>query len=178
MACLGVEPNVIHGFTNSSQLFAQVGPDEHVVCALSGGVDSTVAATLVHKVLGNRLHCVFVDNGLLRYKVRNGDTNIWWVCVVRLSDWAAHSKLSPNGLAGGVHVTLLYFALPQPHAVNEVEGGEDTMATLYCMCALLQRHQLQCTLEVQCSLKRKPATSCFLWKASLDFMYAAGPGMT
>lgn len=46
-----------------------MGPDEHVICALSGGVDSTVAATLVHQVLGDRLHCVFVDNGLLRYKV-------------------------------------------------------------------------------------------------------------
>ncbi len=40
-----------------------------MICALSGGVDSTVAATLVHKVVGDRLHCVFVDNGLLRYKV-------------------------------------------------------------------------------------------------------------
>lgn len=46
---------------------AQVGPTDHVICALSGGVDSTVAATLVHRVLGDRLHCVFVDNGLLRY---------------------------------------------------------------------------------------------------------------
>ena len=46
-----------------------MGPEDHVICALSGGVDSTVAATLVHKVLGDRLHCVFVDNGLLRYKV-------------------------------------------------------------------------------------------------------------
>ena len=45
-----------------------VGPTDHVICALSGGVDSTVAATLVHRVLGDRLHCVFVDNGLLRYK--------------------------------------------------------------------------------------------------------------
>lgn len=44
-----------------------VGPKDHVICALSGGVDSTVAATLVHRVLGDRLHCVFVDNGLLRY---------------------------------------------------------------------------------------------------------------
>lgn len=42
-----------------------VGPEEHVICALSGGVDSTVAATLVHKAIGDRLHCVFVDNGLL-----------------------------------------------------------------------------------------------------------------
>jgi GMP synthase (glutamine-hydrolysing) len=40
--------------------------DAHVLCALSGGVDSTVAATLVHKALGDRLHCVFVDHGLLR----------------------------------------------------------------------------------------------------------------
>lgn len=43
-----------------------VGPDDHVICALSGGVDSTVAATLVHKAIGDRLHCVFVGNGLLR----------------------------------------------------------------------------------------------------------------
>ncbi|KAJ8526927.1 hypothetical protein K7X08_029404 [Anisodus acutangulus] len=47
---------------------AMVGPEDHVICALSGGVDSTVAATLVHKAIGDRLHCVFVDNGLLRYK--------------------------------------------------------------------------------------------------------------
>jgi len=46
----------------------QVGPTDHAICALSGGVDSTVAATLIHKVLGDRLHCVFVDHGLLRYK--------------------------------------------------------------------------------------------------------------
>ncbi|KAF5734816.1 GMP synthase [Tripterygium wilfordii] len=47
-----------------------VGAEDHVICALSGGVDSTVAATLVHKAIGDRLHCVFVDNGLLRYKER------------------------------------------------------------------------------------------------------------
>lgn len=43
-----------------------VGTEGHVICALSGGVDSTVAATLVHKAIGDRLHCIFVDNGLLR----------------------------------------------------------------------------------------------------------------
>ena len=37
-----------------------------VVCALSGGVDSTVAAMLVHRAIGDRLTCIFVDNGLLR----------------------------------------------------------------------------------------------------------------
>ena len=39
---------------------------ERVICALSGGVDSTVAAALVHKAIGERLACIFVDNGLLR----------------------------------------------------------------------------------------------------------------
>jgi GMP synthase (glutamine-hydrolysing) len=44
---------------------AQVG-DERVLCGLSGGVDSAVAALLVHKAVGDRLTCVFVDHGLLR----------------------------------------------------------------------------------------------------------------
>jgi len=40
---------------------------EHVLCGLSGGVDSSVAAALLHRAIGDQLHCVFVDNGLLRY---------------------------------------------------------------------------------------------------------------
>jgi GMP synthase (glutamine-hydrolysing) len=39
-----------------------------VICALSGGVDSTVAAVLTHRAIGNRLTCFFVDNGLLRHE--------------------------------------------------------------------------------------------------------------
>jgi GMP synthase (glutamine-hydrolysing) len=38
----------------------------HAVCGLSGGVDSAVAAALVHRAIGERLHCIFVDHGLLR----------------------------------------------------------------------------------------------------------------
>ena len=44
---------------------AQVGGD-HVILGLSGGVDSSVAATLIHKAIGKQLTCVFVDHGLLR----------------------------------------------------------------------------------------------------------------
>ncbi|MBS1960336.1 MAG: glutamine-hydrolyzing GMP synthase [Bdellovibrionales bacterium] len=54
--------------TQIESIKSQVPADAHVICALSGGVDSTVAAVLVHKALGNRLHCVFVDQGLLRYQ--------------------------------------------------------------------------------------------------------------
>ncbi|MBO4645350.1 MAG: glutamine-hydrolyzing GMP synthase [Bacteroidales bacterium] len=48
-----------------AELQQQLGED-HVVLGLSGGVDSTVAAVLLNKAIGNRLHCIFVDNGLLR----------------------------------------------------------------------------------------------------------------
>ncbi len=45
---------------------AKVG-DGRVVCGLSGGVDSTVAALIVHRAIGDRLTCIFVDNGVLRH---------------------------------------------------------------------------------------------------------------
>ncbi len=45
----------------------QVG-DGKVICALSGGVDSAVAATLAHRAIGDRLTCIFVNNGLMRHK--------------------------------------------------------------------------------------------------------------
>ena len=46
-------------------LAVRVGEDQ-VICALSGGVDSSVVAVLLHKAIGARLHCIFVNNGLLR----------------------------------------------------------------------------------------------------------------
>ncbi len=44
----------------------QVGPEGRVICGLSGGVDSSVAAVLIHEAIGDRLTCVFVDTGMMR----------------------------------------------------------------------------------------------------------------
>ncbi len=51
--------------TTVDELHRRLGSDT-VILGLSGGVDSTVAAVLLHKAIGERLHCIFVDNGLLR----------------------------------------------------------------------------------------------------------------
>jgi len=49
-----------------AKIRAQVGAEGRVICGLSGGVDSSVAAALIHRAIGDRLTCIFVDNGLLR----------------------------------------------------------------------------------------------------------------
>ncbi|GHV72464.1 GMP synthase [glutamine-hydrolyzing] [Bacteroidia bacterium] len=56
-----------HSFvqTTVEQLKAQLG-DDKVILGLSGGVDSSVAAVLLHQAIGQNLHCIFVNNGLLR----------------------------------------------------------------------------------------------------------------
>lgn len=51
--------------TTIAELKKQIG-SEKVILGLSGGVDSSVAALLLHKAIGKNLHCIFVDNGLLR----------------------------------------------------------------------------------------------------------------
>lgn len=51
--------------TSVKKIQEQVG-NKKVILGLSGGVDSSVAAMLIHKAIGNNLHCIFVDNGLLR----------------------------------------------------------------------------------------------------------------
>jgi GMP synthase (glutamine-hydrolysing) len=51
--------------TTVAEVRERVG-DGHVICALSGGVDSAVAATLVHRAIGDQLTCIYVDHGLMR----------------------------------------------------------------------------------------------------------------
>ncbi len=51
--------------------------DKRVILGLSGGVDSSVAAALIHRAIGTRLQCVFVDNGLLRLHERDAVVNLF-----------------------------------------------------------------------------------------------------
>lgn len=52
--------------TEIEKIRQTVGEDKKVLCALSGGVDSTVAAVMVHRAIGDRLTCIFVDTGCMR----------------------------------------------------------------------------------------------------------------
>jgi GMP synthase (glutamine-hydrolysing) len=57
--------------TEVARIRGMVGATGRVICGLSGGVDSSVAAVLVHRAVGHRLTCIFVDHGLLRLHERD-----------------------------------------------------------------------------------------------------------
>ncbi len=58
--------NIDEFIKNSTEEIKNTAGNKNVICALSGGVDSSVAAVLVHKAIGKQLTCIFVDNGLMR----------------------------------------------------------------------------------------------------------------
>ena len=82
----------------TAKIRAQVGQGS-VVCALSGGVDSTVAALLVHRAVGDRLTCIFVDNGVLRLNEAEQIRRRYERLQLRLV-FADASKLFLDRLAG------------------------------------------------------------------------------
>ncbi len=65
-ACRGDWSMAMYEEEAIAEIRERVGPEDRVICGLSGGVDSSVMALLVHRAIGDRLRCVFVDNGLLR----------------------------------------------------------------------------------------------------------------
>ena len=95
-----------------AKIKAQVG-DEHVLLGLSGGVDSSVAAALIHRAIGDQLTCVFVDHGLLR--LNEGDAVMamfegkFGLNVIR----ADASELFLSKLAG----------VSEPEAKRKIIGG-------------------------------------------------------
>lgn len=91
----------------------QVG-DRHAVCGLSGGVDSAVAAALVARAIGDRLTCIFVDNGLLR---KNEFEKV-------LTAFADYGKLNVKGVAAGERFLSALSDVADPERKRKIIGYE------------------------------------------------------
>jgi len=94
------------------QIRAQVG-DRKVLCALSGGVDSTVVATLIHRAIGDQLQCVFVDNGLLR---KNEFQNV-------LQLYKEHLHLPVEGIDASEQFLQKLNGVSDPEAKRKIIGN-------------------------------------------------------
>jgi GMP synthase (glutamine-hydrolysing) len=92
---------------------AQAG-NESAICGLSGGVDSTVAALLVHEAIGDRLTCIFVDNGLLR---KNEFETV-------LSDFREKLRLKVIGVDAGDRFLSLLRGVEDPERKRKIIGTE------------------------------------------------------
>jgi GMP synthase (glutamine-hydrolysing) len=91
----------------------QVG-DGHAVCGLSGGVDSTVAAALVAHAIGDRLTCLFVDNGVLRKGEFDGV----------LKAFASFDHLTIKGIAAGERFLAKLAGVSDPERKRKIIGNE------------------------------------------------------
>lgn len=91
----------------------QVG-EGHAVCGLSGGVDSAVAAALVARAIGDRLTCIFVDNGLLR-------KNEFEKVLTAFSDYG---RLNVKGIAAGERFLSALSDVSDPERKRKIIGHE------------------------------------------------------
>jgi len=85
-----------------------------VICGLSGGVDSAVTATLVHKAVGGQLVCIFVDNGLLRKNEKEG--------VV--STFRNHFRMDLRVVEWGEHFLKRLAGVTEPQQKRKIIGAE------------------------------------------------------
>lgn len=96
-----------------SQIRRQIG-DGKAVCGLSGGVDSTVAAVLVHQAIGAKLTCIFVDNGLLRQSEFDDV----------LSSFRRHLRLNVIGVDAARHFLEKLRGVVEPEEKRKIIGRE------------------------------------------------------
>ena len=88
--------------------------DGYAICGLSGGVDSAVAAALVERAIGNRLTCVFVDNGLLR---KNEFSEV-------LQAFSNETSLSVKGVSAGAAFLNALSGISDPEQKRKIIGRE------------------------------------------------------
>jgi GMP synthase (glutamine-hydrolysing) len=94
-------------------LATQIG-SERALCALSGGVDSSVAALLVHRAIGDRLSCIFVDNGLLR---KNEYESV-------IADFRGKRHLNVVGVDAGERFLTRLAGIDDPELKRKIIGEE------------------------------------------------------
>jgi GMP synthase (glutamine-hydrolysing) len=125
-----------------------VGPSDHVLMAVSGGVDSTVAALLVKKAIGNRLHAVFIDHGLMRLNE------------------GAEVKAAYDAM--GLHDNLLY-ADEADRFFTALKGLEDPeekrTAVGHAFIHAFEARAKQINAELQKQRKTNPKTGKLAWLA-------------
>ena len=121
--------------TTISELRHKLGNNK-VVMALSGGVDSTVAAELLHKAIGKNLHCIFVDNGLLRknefknvlHSYKDMGLNVKGVDVKKIFYRALKGKKDPEAKRKAIGKTFIEVFDKEAHKIKGVKWlGQGTI---------------------------------------------------
>ena len=94
------------------QIRSRVGSQDRVICGLSGGVDSSVLASMLHRAIGDRLACIFVDNGMLRLNEAE------WV----RDTFAEHFKIDLRVISAGQHFLSALAGVVEPQEKRRIIG--------------------------------------------------------